>query len=126
MNTKLTAHTEITETTTEISHAWHSPKPLTKVSAKEITYPMDALPSIVQKAVNAYHQYGQQPLSLIANSALANISLACQAQANIARDHYLVSPLSLYFLTCGSSGERKSAVDSAFFKCLSSMGKRYS
>ena len=114
MSTELIAQAEMIESTTEITYAWHSPKPLTKVTEKENKYPMDALPSIAQKAVGAYHHYGQQPLSLIANSALANISLACQAQANIARDHYLVSPLSLYFLTCGSSGERKSAVDTVF------------
>lgn len=102
------------ESTAEMSYTWHSPKPLNKVSTPEIKYPTDALPAIVQKAIKTYHQYGQQPLSLIANSALANISLACQAQANIARDHHLVSPISLYFLTCGSSGERKSAIDSIF------------
>jgi Protein of unknown function (DUF3987) len=96
------------------THTWHQPTPLTKIIAPEIKYPIDALPSILQKAVTAYHQYGQQPLSLIANSALANISLACQAQANVARDPYLVSPISLHFITCGSSGERKSAVDSVF------------
>ena len=114
MNTELTIDTKMIESTTDITYTWHSPKPLAKVTAKDIKYPIDALPPIVQTAVSAYHQYGQQPLSLIANSALANISLACQAQANIARDHYLVSPLSLYFLTCGSSGERKSAVDTVF------------
>ena len=114
MSTELIAQAEMIESTTEITYAWHSPKPLTKVTEKENQYPMDALPSIAQKAVSAYHHYGQQPLSLIANSALANISLACQAQANVARDHYLVSPLSLYFLTCGSSGERKSGVDTIF------------
>ena len=103
-----------TDATHEVVHAWHQPTPLAQISMPEIDYPIDALPSILQKAVMAYHQYGQQPLSLIANSALANISLACQSQANVARDHYLTSPVSLYFLTCGLSGERKSAVDSVF------------
>ena len=98
----------------EVVDTWHQPTPLAQISMPEIDYPIDALPSILQKAVMAYHQYGQQPLSLIANSALANISLACQSQANVARDHYLTSPVSLYFLTCGLSGERKSAVDSVF------------
>lgn len=98
----------------EVITTWRQPTPLTQGSTPEIKYPIDALPPLLQKAVIAYHQYGQQPLSLIANSALANISLACQSLANVARDHYLVSPISLYFLTCGSSGERKSAVDSVF------------
>jgi len=69
---------------------------------------------VIQKAVGSYHTYGQQPLSLIASSVLANISLVCQSQANVARDKYLISPTSLYFLSCGSSGERKSIIDTVF------------
>jgi len=102
------------DTTHVVDNTWRQPTPLSQISMPEIKYPIDALPPILQKAVMAYHQYGQQPLSLITNSALANISLACQSRANVARDHYLTSPSSLYFLTCGSSGERKSAVDSVF------------
>lgn len=63
-----------------------------------------------------YQQYGQQPLPLIACSALANISLACQSLANVARDNYLVSPVSLYFLLASGSGTRKTAADSVFSK----------
>ena len=51
-------------------------------------------------------------------SALANISLACQALANIARDSLLTSPTSLYFLVVAASGERKSAADSVFSKAI--------
>lgn len=77
-------------------------------------YPIDALPSLIRTAVTAYQAYGQQPLSLIANSALANVSLACQALANVARDRCLVGPVSIYFLCIASSGERKSASDETF------------
>ncbi len=77
-------------------------------------YPLNALPAIIQNAMTGYHKYGQQPIPLIACSALANVSLACQSLANIARDHYLITPVSLYFLTAGGSGERKSAADSVF------------
>ena len=89
---------------TALASVWHQPTPLSEITSPETKYPVDALPSIVQKAVISYHEYGQQPVSLISNSALANISLACQAQANVARDRYLVSPISMYFLTCGGSG----------------------
>ena len=92
---------------------WPQPVPVVEKSTSA-PYPTDALPAVVQKAVSSYHHYGQQPLPLIASSALANISLACQANANVARDHCLVSPVSLYFLTAGMSGERKSAADSVF------------
>lgn len=72
----------------------------------------------MQQAVSIYQQYGQQPISLVACSALANLSLACQSLANIARDRYLISPVSLYFLLVASSGERKSAVDNVFSKVV--------
>lgn len=93
--------------------AWPNPVSLDE-EATGINYPLDALPAIIQNAVLSYQQYGQQPIPLIANSALANISLSCQSLANVARDNYLISPISLYFLTAGVSGERKSAADSAF------------
>ncbi|MBX9706083.1 MAG: DUF3987 domain-containing protein [Gammaproteobacteria bacterium] len=92
---------------------WPRPIPLVEKSTSTI-YPLNALPTIIQNAITGYHQYGQQPLPLIACSALANVSLACQSLANIARDHYLITPVSLYFLTAGGSGERKSAADSVF------------
>lgn len=114
MNTEILTCDTNKSTTHDIASTWCQPTPLAQVTTAEIKYPMDALPAILQKAVGAYHQYGQQPLSLITNSAIANISLACQSQANVARDQYLTSPVSLYFLTCGSSGERKSAVDTVF------------
>ena len=104
--------TPITETVRQ-SADWPHPIPLVEKSAAAM-YPIDALPPIIQNAITAYHKYGQQPIPLVTCSALANISLACQSLANIARDHYLVSPVSLYFLTAGVSGERKSAADSVF------------
>jgi len=93
--------------------SWEPMKPLS-YEAESAQYPIDAMPSPLKNAITSYKAYGQQPLPIIACSALANISLACQGLANVARDKYLVSPISLYFLTIASSGERKSAVDSAF------------
>src|SRR3990167_1154187 len=90
------------------------------VAAEEISkpYPIDALPSVIQDAVSAYHKYGQQPLPLIACSALANVSLACQSHSNVARDKYLVSPISLYFIGIAESGARKTCADSTFSKAV--------
>ena len=93
---------------------WSNPVPLTLVLTPDLPYPVDALPSVVKKAVSVYQQYGQQPLPLIACSALANISLACQSLANVARDNYLISPISLYFLLASGSGTRKTAADTVF------------
>ena len=77
-------------------------------------YPIDSLPKIIRDAVLGYQEYGQQPLSLIACSALANVSLACQTLANVMRDPLLVSPVSIFFLMIAESGERKSAADQVF------------
>ncbi len=93
---------------------WQQPIPLINNTHNNQPYPIDSLPHIIKEAVTAYQQYGQQPMPLIACSALANISLSCQSLANVARDHLLTSPISLYFLIVAQSGERKSAVDKAF------------
>ena len=77
-------------------------------------YPIDALPDIIKNAITAYAEYGQQPISLLANSALSHVSLSCQGLANVARDDLLVSPISMYFITVASSGERKTAADKTF------------
>ncbi len=107
---------DVAEIQNNTCNDWPHPAPLIKPLAPETPYPVDALPSIIQKAVSTYQQYGQQPLPLIACSALANISLACQSLADVARDSYLISPVSLYFLSIGSSGERKSGLDNVFSK----------
>lgn len=96
-----------------MSITWQQPIPL-EITTGTNDYPIDSLPDLIRNPVVSYHNYGQQPISLIASSALANVSLACQAIANVARDKHLVSPISLYFLMVASSGERKSAVDKAF------------
>lgn len=77
-------------------------------------YPIDALPPIIKDAVYSYHEYGQQPVEMIAMSALSNVSLACQGLANIARDDVLTGPISLNFLLAAESGERKTSADNAF------------
>ncbi|WP_339056776.1 hypothetical protein [Candidatus Regiella endosymbiont of Tuberolachnus salignus] len=59
---------------------WQHPVPIDEQSTAA-EYPLDALPTLIRNAVSAYHCYGQQPIPLIASSALANISLACQAHA---------------------------------------------
>lgn len=115
-STKTDDQLEVTENLNNTCLDWPQPIPLIKPLAPEAPYPANALPSIIQKAVSTYQQYGQQPIPLVACSALANISLACQSLADVARDSYLVSPVSLYFLSVGSSGERKSGVDNIFSK----------
>ena len=77
---------------------WNHPRPLLASLEPEMQYPVDALPPMLRNAVTSYQHYGQQPMALVACSALANLSLACQALANVARDRYLISPVWLCFL----------------------------
>jgi len=98
-----------------IKQDWPTPIPLLKAEMTQtLPYPINCLPRIIRQAVTDYHHFGQQPLPLIACGALANVSLACQTLANVCRDRLLRSPVSLYFLVCASSGERKTAVDYVF------------
>ena len=102
----------------ELETIWPEPISIIPQTENNAPYPLHVLPPIIQNAISAYQQYGQQPLPLIACSALANVSLACQTLANVARDRMLVSPVSLYFLVVANSGERKSAADYAFSQAI--------
>src|SRR5262249_48845094 len=84
----------------------------------ERPYPLGALPDLIGKAVMEYGAYGQQPLPLIACSALSSVSLASQGLADVARDRDLVGPISLYFGVVAVSGERKTSADREFAKPL--------
>lgn len=88
--------------------------PLCNEHEQIIPYPVDLLPELAQKAVTAYQAYGQQPPSMVAASAVASMSLACQGLANIERDKQLTSPISLYLIVVAESGERKTAADNFF------------
>ena len=55
---------------------------------------------------------------MIASSALATASLACQGLADVGRDSQNIGPISLSLLTIAESGERKSSLDKAFSKAL--------
>jgi hypothetical protein len=93
---------------------WPDPEPLFEPAEAERPYPLDALPRLMADAIREYQAYGQQPLPLIASSALASASLAAQGLADVARDTYLVGPISLYFVTIAISGERKTSADRIF------------
>ena len=92
---------------------WPEPEPLTAREA-ESPYPVDVLPPILRDAVTEYAQYGQQPLPLIAASALASASLVTQGLADVTRDEHLRGPTSLYFNVVAVSGERKTSADDWF------------
>ncbi|MDD2389009.1 MAG: DUF3987 domain-containing protein [Desulfobacterales bacterium] len=77
-------------------------------------FPVNAFPENIRAAILEYQAYGQQPLSLVACSALAALSLVCQGFADVGRDTALTGPLSLNLIILGVSGERKTASDKHF------------
>jgi hypothetical protein len=91
--------------------AWPEPEPLYAEHEKPEPYPLDALPPMLHGAVTAYQAFGRQPVEMVACSALAAASLACQGLVNVSRDGNLIGPCSLSFLNVAVSGERKTACD---------------
>ncbi|MFZ6758144.1 YfjI family protein [Undibacterium sp. Ji50W] len=79
-------------------------------------FPIGSLPPILQNVVSAVKANTQAPLSLVASSALAAISLACQRIIVVRRPNGMEGPVSLYLIGIAESGERKSTVDSFFTK----------
>jgi hypothetical protein len=102
---------EPTDGARSASKPWGEPIPLEADHQAPVPYPIDALPPILRDAVLSYQAFGQQPVELVACSALAAASLVCQGLADVDRDGNLTGPCSLSFVTVAVSGERKTAVD---------------
>ncbi|MER2601378.1 MAG: PriCT-2 domain-containing protein, partial [Candidatus Competibacter phosphatis] len=74
-------------------------------------YPLDALPDTIRAAVEEVAGFVKAPAALVASSALAALSLACQAHIDAKRAEKLHGPVGLFLLTIADSGERKSTCD---------------
>lgn len=94
---------------------WHEPKPLISQTAAD-PYPIAALPQNIAAAVREVASFVQSPLPMAACSALATLSAAAQALADVRRDDGLVGPVSAWWLLVAESGERKSSTDDKFAK----------
>ena len=106
------------EYTIEENDEWAEFVPLVREEEEPRSFPVEALGSTIEEAVIEFQGYGKQPLSMIAGSALATASLACQGIADVGRDSQNIGPISLSLLTIAESGERKSSLDKAFSKAL--------
>jgi putative DNA primase/helicase len=95
----------------EETSRWEEPTPLYAEHEKTEPYPIDALTPIIRGAVQSYQAFGQQPVEMVACSALSASSLACQGLADVDRDGNLRSPCSLSILSIAISGERKTSCD---------------
>ena len=98
----------------EMFDPWPTPEPLVADHEAPAEYPGDALPPIIGDAVRSYQAYGQQPLALVACSALGAVSLSVQALTDVERGKYLSGPISLNIAVVAGSGERKTSCDRRF------------
>jgi hypothetical protein len=87
------------------------PEPLIAPDEEPRPYPLDALPPTIRNAVSVYQSFGQQPIPLVASSALSVAALATQPLMNVGRDKNLIGPISLNLITIAESGERKTSAD---------------
>lgn len=74
-------------------------------------FPFEAMGELLGSAAKDIADGVQAPDSLAGGSVLAAASLAVQPLANVVLPHGQRSPLSLYVVTSGESGDRKSGVD---------------
>lgn len=87
-----------------------APEPLRRPLPPAEPYPLDALGDVLGGAARAIHAVVQAPAGLCGQSVLSAASLAAQAHADVVIDGR-VEPLSLWHVTVGASGERKSGAD---------------
>ncbi|MEA2082829.1 MAG: DUF3987 domain-containing protein [Thermodesulfobacteriota bacterium] len=99
-------------------HTWLDPIPIGRSFEKPSPFPIDAVPKKIRNAIEEYRQFGQQPLALLASSALSVISLVSQGLADVERDKHLRGPISLNIIVIAESGERKTAADVVFSKSI--------
>lgn len=91
------------------------PDPLRRESIPAEPYPVEALGAILGPALAAIRRTVQAPIALVAQSLLGAAALAAQPHVNVVIDGR-VMPLSLFLLTIGASGERKTGVDALVLK----------
>ena len=99
------------------SNGWPEPQQLA-VKVESEPYPLDALPDAIRKAVIDVQGFTKAPIPMVASSALAALSLAIQAHADVRRAEKLHGPVGLFLLTIADSGERKSTCDGFFTKAI--------
>jgi putative DNA primase/helicase len=89
---------------------WAAPREILPYMTSE-PYPLHALPQTAREAVDEVQGFVKSPVALVACSALASISVVCQAHIDVERAFGLVGPTSLFLMAIASSGERKSSSD---------------
>lgn len=107
---------ELQELALDGAPTWPELVPLSEESADAQMprpFPFAALGSVLGDAAEAIARTVQAPDAMAAGSVLAAASLAAQPLADVALPHGQRKPLSLYIVSSGASGDRKSGVDEA-------------
>ncbi|MDE2407340.1 MAG: DUF3987 domain-containing protein, partial [Xanthomonadaceae bacterium] len=91
-------------------NAGFAPEPLRRPLPPAEPYPLEALGDVLGGAAKAIHAVVQSPAGLCGQSILSAASLAAQPHADVVIDGRR-EPLSLWHVTVGDSGERKSGAD---------------
>lgn len=89
------------------------PEPLRGSTPPSEPFPVDDLGGVLSGAVNACREVIKAPTELCVQSVLSAASFAVQAHFDVTMPWGGAKPTSLFFLTVGESGERKSGVDDA-------------
>ncbi len=87
-----------------------APRPLRRPMPQSADFPMDALGDVLASAAQIIHDVVKAPAAICGQSILAAAALAVQGHGDISIDGR-VRPVSLFALTWGETGERKSSVD---------------
>lgn len=106
-------HIPVASDLSNATNGWPPPQPIAARIQPE-TYPIDALPEVIRRAVEEVGAFVKAPAALVASSALGSLALACQAHVDVRRANKLEGPCSLFLLTIADSGERKTTCDSFF------------
>mgnify|MGYP000031091839 FL=1 len=101
-----------TQKNDEIDIQWLPLEPFDEIEIDSIaSFPFAAMGELLGDAAKAISEGVQAPDALAGGSVLASASLAVQSIANVVLPHGQRAPLSLYIVTSGESGDRKSGVD---------------
>lgn len=77
-------------------------------------FPEEVIPSGLRNPMQEVRSNIKAPFPLVFASAMGVVSLVCQSRIDVRRPNGLVSPCSLYFISVGDSGERKTTLDNRF------------
>lgn len=99
------------------------PLPLSREKLPEATFPFEALGNQLGSAAQRMHEIIQAPKSICGSSVLGAIALCAQPFVNVLLDGRCI-PTSLFLLTVGESGDRKSSVDNVASKPIQEHQKK--